>query len=68
MEWKPGIIYLQHTDKNGKSYIDWHPCWDIERFEASQYKAAVETSGSVSRVTEQEYRAFKWPKHSQAGG
>jgi hypothetical protein len=51
-------IYLRHTDKNGKSYVQQHRVWDAGRFVAAQLAAAVNEGGKafVQQITEDQYR------------
>lgn len=58
-QWKPGIAFLRHLDKEGKSYIQEHTCWNTDLFIASQSKAAIDAGGNVQVVTEAEYRNYR---------
>lgn len=50
-------IYLRHTDKNGKSYVQEHRVWDADRFVASQVGAAVKEGGKAfaQQITREQY-------------
>lgn len=49
-------VYLHNTDKNGKSWVTWHQCWDAERFVTTQQERAAKEGGSVRLAGEDEYK------------
>lgn len=55
------IAYLCVTDKDQKSHVRWHLCWDADRFVASQRAELAKEGSTVAVITEQEYRDAKWP-------
>lgn len=50
-------IYLRHTDKDGKSYVQQHRVWDADRFITSQMEAALKVGGKamVQQLTREQY-------------
>lgn len=49
-------IYLRHTDKRGSSYIAHHRAWDTMLFLDHEHKNAIKEGGSVSVVSDAQYR------------
>jgi hypothetical protein len=59
MEWKQGTVYMRHTNKEGKSHISDHPCWQMDLFIAARQKEAQEEGGRVEVVTRADYIAAR---------
>ena len=55
-------IYLRHTDKKGKSWVQQHRVWDAALFMQSQDADARKESGSVELATESDYAAQRAKK------
>lgn len=53
------IVYLEHTSKDGKSYVEHHQVWDRERFISAQQDLAQADGGTVAVVSRLDYRLFK---------
>ena len=67
MQWSQGTVFMKHIDKEGKGYIEMHPCWHMERFIASQTIEAKKAGGSVAVVTQDDYRKAHWNKSNHQG-
>lgn len=50
-------VYVKHTDKDGRSFVQVHRAWDRDLFLQSLAKAAVEAGGKAKAeaITEQQY-------------
>jgi hypothetical protein len=48
-------IYMRHTDKDGRSYVQEHRVWAAARFVESQRVAAAKVNGSAQQVTREIY-------------
>ena len=57
--WDAGTVYLRHFDKEGRSHVQEHACWNMDKFKASAQKAAIDAGGRVEQVTENEYQLEK---------
>lgn len=57
-------VYLRHVDKSGHAHLVEHRVWDIDRFVQSQMAAAIKEGGRVEVVTQEQYRAARWPKRA----
>jgi hypothetical protein len=51
-------VWLRHTDKDGRSHVMQHRCWDRERFVQSQRDAARKQGGlaDVQQITPEQYK------------
>ena len=43
-------IWVKYTDKNGKSFVKDHCCWDVGLFLEAQQKQAAKEGGKVEQV------------------
>ena len=62
-------VYLRHTDKQGHVSVHEHYSWNVAGFLAGQHAAAAEAGGKskVEQLTQEQYRALRWPKRAEAG-
>lgn len=54
------IVYVRVVE-GAKSHVRWHQCWDAERFIASQREELAKKKITIAVISEEEYRAEKWP-------
>lgn len=54
-------IYMRHTDKDGKSYVQEHRVWNADRFVEAQLDEALKLGGKamVQQITHEQYLRAK---------
>lgn len=60
------IAYLLTSDGKGTNHVHWCLIWDEKVFNdhalADKREAAAKDGNTIAIITEEEYRAIKWPK------